>query len=100
MNEYDQRLRADEKSITGDWIVRDGKVIGDPSCERIEWLIKHHFQRASDSLKHGAWETLYRDPDDGRYWEKTYPRSEMRGGGPPKLHTISSDLIREKYGPV
>jgi hypothetical protein len=100
MSEYGQRLRADEKSVTGDWIVTDGKTVGDSGCERIEWLINHYLQKVSDSLKYGAWETLYRDPDDGRYWERTYPRSEMHGGGPPKLNTISSDQIRDKYGPV
>jgi hypothetical protein len=100
MSEVDQHLKADEKSVAGEWIYRDGRMAGDLSCERIEWLIHNHLQKVADSLRNGAWETLYRDPDDGRYWERTYPRSEMHGGGPPKIQTINSDEIRDKYGAV
>jgi Immunity protein 27 len=100
MSEPDQRLKADEDSVNGDWIYRDGQMVGDANCRRIEWLILHHLRKVGDSIKAGAWETLYRDPDDGRYWEKTFPRSEMHGGGPPKLRTITSDEIKDKYGLV
>jgi hypothetical protein len=44
-----------------------------------------------------AWETLYRDPNDGRYWERTYPHSDWHGGGPPCLTKITFDAAKEKY---
>src|ERR1700723_3459159 len=46
-----------------------------------------------------GWEALYRDPSDGRYWERTYPQSETHGGGPPQLSTITLDEAERKYGP-
>lgn len=98
MSEFDQRLNANEDSLNGEWIYREGKMVGDANCRRIEWLIHHHLRTVADSIIAGAWETLYRDPDDGRYWEKTFPRSEMHGGGPPQLRAISSHDVREKYG--
>jgi len=42
--------------------------------------------------------TLYRDPDDGRYWERTYPQSELHGGGPPELRVLATEDARQKYG--
>ena len=44
-----------------------------------------------------GWETLYRDPRDGRLWELTYPQSEMHGGGPRRLHVLSRDEAAAKY---
>lgn len=77
--------QRNECLLTGSWIVEGGKARGDAACERINWLLLHHFQKISDSAKGGAWETLYRDPEDGRYWERTYPQGELHGGGPPQL---------------
>jgi len=41
---------------------------------------------------YGAWETLYRDPNDGRHWE---PHSDWHG--PPCLTNITFDAAKEKY---
>jgi hypothetical protein len=46
----------------------------------------------------GAWETPFQDPNDGRFWERTYPHSEMHGGGPPRLTLMSTEKVRKKYG--
>jgi hypothetical protein len=36
-----------------------------------------------------GWETLYRDPGTGSFWEITYPQSRMHGGGPRQLSEIA-----------
>ena len=46
----------------------------------------------------GAWETLFRDPDDGRYWERVYPQGDLHGGGPPQLQVIDEAEAKRKYG--
>jgi hypothetical protein len=92
------KLQADERLLTGRWIVQDGKVRADATCERIAWLLSRHLQKVADSAQWGAWETLYRDPDDGRYWERTYPQGEMHGGGPPQLICLTVEEARQKYG--
>jgi Immunity protein 27 len=66
------------------------------TAQRIQWLIENRLQHlATDS---SGWESLYRDPHDGRLWERTYPDSERHGGGPPRLHTLSRDDAASKYG--
>jgi hypothetical protein len=89
-------LAPDEGDLRGDWIVqRDRSVVADATEQRIEWLTKQKLQPiAKDS---SGWETLYRDPKDGRLWELTYPQSEMHGGGPRRLHVVSRDEAATKY---
>jgi len=82
--------QPNEQILTGRWLVEDGHARGDTVCERIAWLIAHHLQKVADSPESGAWETLFRAPDDGRYWELTYPQSGTHGGGPPQLKCVSS----------
>ena len=47
--------------------------------------------------RRGGWEVLYPEPRDGRFWELIYPHSQMQGGGPPRLHLLSSKEARAKY---
>jgi Immunity protein 27 len=89
-------LAPEEVDLRGDWIVqKDRSVVGDANEQRIEWLTAQKLERiANDS---SGWDTLYRDPRDGRLWELTYPRSEMHSGGPRCLHVLSRDEAAAKY---
>lgn len=87
-----------EQVLTGGWLVKDGRAREDAICQRIEWLVAHHLHKIAESPQSGAWETLYRDPDDGRYWERIYPQSEMHGGGPSQLKCLSAREASDKYG--
>jgi hypothetical protein len=70
-------------------------VTADAVAKRIEWLTGEVLEPlASDS---SGWETLFRDPGDGRLWEQTFPHSEMHGGGPPRLQVISENGAAAKY---
>ncbi len=90
------KLQPEETDLLGKWQVVDGNVVGDATAERIEALIEHQLEKiAVDST---GWETLYRDPDDGRYWELTYPESSWHGGGPPRLTCLSHEQAVAKYG--
>ena len=87
-------ISPDEESIVGSWVAKDQGIEADESCLRIGKLI-------SDELKvitTDDWCGLYQDPVDGRYWELTYPQSEMHGGGPPKLTHIDYADAKKKYG--
>lgn len=44
-----------------------------------------------------GWETLYRDPANGCFWEVTYPHAEMHGGGPRQLSQITASNAAAKY---
>jgi immunity protein 27 of polymorphic toxin system len=92
------KLQPNERVLTGRWLVEDGRARGDAICDRIECLAVHHLQKVAISPDSGGWETLYRDPDDGRYWERTYPQSEMHGGGPPELKCLTFQEASKKYG--
>lgn len=90
------KLNADEQRVDGRWELRDGHVLADAACERIEELITKQLERiATDAA---GWDTLYRDPHDGRYWELVYLRTEMDGGGPPSLIQVEKKAVVEKYG--
>ena len=92
------KLQPNERVLTGNWLVQAGHARRDATCERIEWLTAHQLRKIADSPQWGAWKTLYRDLDDGRYWERTYPQSEMQGGGPPQLRHLTIDEAKQKYG--
>jgi Immunity protein 27 len=89
-------LAPEEVDLRGDWLVKkDRSVVGDATEQRIEWLTVQKLERIANDLS--GWDTLYRDPRDGRMWELTYPRSEMHGGGPRRLHVLSRDEAAAKY---
>ncbi len=69
-------------------------MVADDVCRRIDWLIESRLDRLAIT----GWETLYQDIRDSRLWERTYPQSEMHGGGPPQLSVISSEVALKKYG--
>jgi hypothetical protein len=89
-------LAPEEVDLRGDWLAQKNRsVVADATEQRIEWLTTQKLERlASDS---SGWDTLYRDPRDGRLWEPTYPQGEMQGGGPHRLHVLSRDEAAAKY---
>jgi len=90
-----RELVPHEALLVGQWISKNGKTIEDEISERITWLIRNSLKRmATDAT---GWDTLYKDPRDGRLWELTYPHSEMHGGGPPLLRALSLEDARAKY---
>ena len=89
------KLQANEIELRGDWILVDGRVDGDATCKRIQELIATHLQEVATSSC--GWKTLFRDPEDGRFWERTYPQSELHGGGPPCLTCIDHLDASKKY---
>jgi hypothetical protein len=42
-----------------------------------------------------GWESLYRDPDDSRLRELVFLQSELQGGGPPSLRSISFEEAKK-----
>ncbi len=88
-------LKPTEQRLDGQWIVRSAQAAPDPVSERIDWLTVHALRKvATDST---GWDTLFVDPQDGRYWEKLYLHSEMHGGGPPSLICIPQQKAKRKY---
>lgn len=92
-------LLPNERVLTGQWIEVDGVLRGDAISERIDKLVGGYLIKLAVSPQWGAWETLYRDPGDGRYWECVYPQGHLHGGGPPQLQVIEESEARHKYGP-
>ena len=89
-------IEPHETEIVGNWIVKDSRVVNDDACQRVWDLMTTYLisiKPASD-----GWEHLYRDPHDGRYWERTFPHGEMQAGGPPALRLIDPVAAVQKYG--
>lgn len=88
-------LGPHESDLVGKLVRSGSEVIADAVAARIEWLTREVLEPlANDS---SGWETLFRDPNDGRLWERTFPHSEMHGGGPPRLRAISVGDAAAKY---
>lgn len=90
-------IRPEEIEIVGTWVVVNGVVQGDEACERVHELSETYLELLGYSPEGGGWETLFRDPNDGRLWERWYPQSHMHGGGPPALKFLSDADARERY---
>jgi hypothetical protein len=84
---YQRKLGKREGGIVGGWISEAGKIRADDNTLRIEWLVENCLNKTG--IQDGGWTTNYQDPEDGRYWQRTYPKSYMHGGGPPMLEHIT-----------
>jgi len=89
-----RKPQPSEGGIVGQWIFENGKMFGDYSCQRIDWLVNNYLQVVNSS--DGGWTKTYQDPEDGRYWQHTYPKSYMQGGGPPMLEYVTPVTIAYK----
>jgi hypothetical protein len=89
-------LGPDERRLTGAWDEVYQRALGDEVEARIIWLIRHRLRpRASAN---GGWDQLFVDPRDGRYWDLTFPRGSLHGGGPRQLTLLTPDEAAAKYG--
>ncbi|MDB5153490.1 MAG: hypothetical protein JWR54_2241 [Mucilaginibacter sp.] len=70
-------------------------MITNEQGKRIDWLRKNYLIKiATDE---SGWYTHYQDPKDKRYWELSFPKGEMQGGGPRLLMVLSDDEAAGKY---
>lgn len=90
-------INPSETLLTGKWLLQGGHPVADDVCKRILALTKTHLTQIGRDAS--GWDTLYRDPNDRRYWELVYPQSELQGGGPPQLKCLTEDEAKQKYGP-
>jgi len=89
------KLTQKEYLLKGRWIINGKSLEADSVCVRIEWLTSNYLvEVAADE---SGWNKLYQDPQDKRYWELSYPESEMHGGGPPQLLNISLKQAKSKF---
>jgi hypothetical protein len=89
------RIRPEETELIGQWESIGGTIRADASATRIKDLTDAHLTKVA--VAESGWETLYKDPTDLRFWELTYPHSEMHGGGPPMLRCLSAEEAPVKY---
>jgi hypothetical protein len=89
-------LKPTETILTGQWVLKGGRPVADDVCKRILALTRSQLVEIGRDAS--GWNTLYRDPTDGRYWELVYPQGEPQGGGPPELRWLTTDQVRQMYG--
>lgn len=90
-----ENLKPDETLLVGKIIIEAGSVNFDPIGKRILFLIQNKLQKKVSTS--GGWNVLYLDKRDNRYWELTYPHSEVHGGGPPMLRVLTEAELETKY---
>ena len=92
------KLRPDETELTGEWHMVGRAIEKNSTARRIERLTRTVLKRLGTDPS--GWDTLYKDPDDGRLWELTFPDSDSEGGGPPRLALLEVDEALRKYGVI
>jgi len=88
-------LESTETQIVGKWLERDGKLVADENLERIDYLINSRLQHIADH--ESGWSSLYFDSNGKNYWEKSYPQSELHGGGPTTLTKLDNNKAKTVY---
>ena len=90
-------LRTEETLLQGQIVFQNGQVDFDETAKRIEYLIMSNLKKIKSD--NSGWFILYLDEFDNRYWELSYPKSELQGGGAPKLENvdINDNIIINKY---
>lgn len=88
-------IYPNETELVGTWIIDQGTIREDETSRRINNLTINYLQNIS--VDDSGWYKLYRDPNDGRYWELSYPNSDIEGGGPPLLKCLSKDDALKRY---
>jgi hypothetical protein len=84
-----------ESDLIGTWVDVDGRLRGDPTTDRIHWLVAGRLDLLATDVS--GYETLFRDRRDGRLWECCYAHGERHAGGPPRLTVITKEAARNKY---
>lgn len=90
-----KKIGEKEVAIIGSWVLDGDKMSADTNCQRILTLTTTHLHKIGNDKS--GWNTLYKDPDDGRHWELIYPQSDQHGGGAPSLVFISEIEVKKKY---
>jgi hypothetical protein len=88
-------IDAHETEIIGRWVWEKGAMVSDATCGRIDDLTRNYLVEVGRDKS--GWDLLFRDPKDGRYWQLSYPNSDLHGGGPPQLTHLTKELALEKY---
>ena len=89
------KILPSEDVICGGWALEDGRLVADANCARIDQLIGACLRLLGRDAS--GWDALYVDPEDGRLWELTYPRSELHGGGAPRLAVLTREEAVQRY---
>jgi len=93
------RIQPHETEFAGKWVIEGGRVRGDATCERLKWLTQTYlvpiaYRVQSPGRKQ---EALYRDPIDGRLWERSFQLNKTNRDGPARLAVLTPQQAEEKY---
>jgi len=95
MNELEKDMKPTprESLLHGLWIDTGNRMEKDAVWLRILWLTGNYFEKMAE-VADGQ---LFRDPEDGRFWELVRTRPELPDGGPPILRVIERARAEEMY---
>jgi Immunity protein 27 len=89
------KLKKSETMLCGSWEFRNSRMEADDVCRRIDKLIAECLIEIA--VDESGWNKLFLDPVDKRYWELSFPNSEMPSGGPPCLKSVTLTDAKSKY---
>ena len=69
-------IYSNETEFAGSWLLENGNVKDDNVSMRIKDLIVNYLSEIA--MTDDGWQRLYQDPNDGRYWELSYPSLRLK----------------------
>ena len=88
-------IKPNEIVIDSDSVISGSEEAVRKVSERIYWLTHNYLNKITTDKS--GWSVLYKDPNDNRFWELTYPKGEMHGGGSARLSSLTEIDAVEKY---
>lgn len=95
MTDNNRYIAPTEFEIVGGFERKEGHLRPNANSHRIAELRNNLLQKIAGSARHFS--VLYRDPNDGRYWELVSRNPEGHGGGTKSLIFISDNEAKIKY---
>jgi hypothetical protein len=86
---------VERRVLVGGTKIHAGAAVPDSNWLEIERLASTWIELAT---RDGGWATLFRDPDTGELWERTYPDSASHGGGAPMIEQLEALDVARLYG--
>jgi len=90
-----KHIAPDEFEILGGILRKGNQIKPNANSLRISALRHNLLKKIAASAEH--YSVLYRDPNDGRYWELISANPEGHGGGGKSLTFISDNEAKVKY---
>lgn len=97
---FSKMIEPDETYIIGFKLLAEHGWRDQSDVKRVTFLLNNHLEyvasREADQIRH----ELYRDPNDGRFWETWYFQPQFQADGPASIIHLTQAMAEREYPQV